>query len=378
MIDIAISDWRLISVTVDDIGPFRDGMRSFSFMGGGGGDQTDSSGPSSFYMLLARNGHGKTTLLESIHGVLGMLANPPIGRFAEFPSRGAVQLDFRATWTIDGDTKTVLLSMWTGAAEPLVVWDSAKLEDEAEASEWAKLGIFMAGSGLSGYQSSNELGMQLFHAITESAGRLPGTLFGTGPELPTVLLFPADRRLSRSDERRVIEAPYNWVYQPAHTFGSEGETWNGSIDNLLVWLEWLENRQLEDLLKEINPLIFPDGEKLLRPPNRQELTTYVSTSSGEHPLSGLSHGERALLQLFVRIMAHMSRNTIILIDEIEIHLHTRWMNTMFQALKALLQSRPSLSIIFTTHDRELIKVFDHKRIEEKIVKGGYLIANDLD
>jgi len=32
---------------------------------------------------------------------------------------------------------------------------------------------------------------------------------------------------------------------------------------------------------------------------------------------------------------HMTGNTIILIDEIETHLHTKYMNRMFQALKAL-------------------------------------------
>jgi predicted ATP-dependent endonuclease of OLD family len=31
----------------------------------------------------------------------------------------------------------------------------------------------------------------------------------------------------------------------------------------------------------------------------------------------------------------MTGNTIILIDEIETHLHTKYMNRMFQALKAL-------------------------------------------
>lgn len=111
---------------------------------------------------------------------------------------------------------------------------------------------------------------------------------------------------------------------------------------------------------------------------RSELTTYVSTPDGRHPLAGLSHGERALLQLFLRTAAHMTRNTILLIDEIEIHLHTKWMNRMFQLLKQLLQRIPTLSIVFSTHSRELAGVFDFKRPEAGIVKGGYVISEDLD
>jgi predicted ATP-dependent endonuclease of OLD family len=111
---------------------------------------------------------------------------------------------------------------------------------------------------------------------------------------------------------------------------------------------------------------------------RAELVSYVNTPEGRHPLNAISHGERALLQLYLRTAAHMSRNTILLIDEVENHLHTRWMNRMFQTLKEMLASIPSLSIVFTTHSRELAEVFDFKRPEPGIVKGGYIIKEGID
>ena len=115
----------------------------------------------------------------------------------------------------------------------------------------------------------------------------------------------------------------------------------------------------------------------MRPPRRREVAAYVSSEGQEHGLEGLSHGERALLQIYLRTVAHMSRNTVILIDEVELHLHTTWVNRMFQVLKALLRSMPTLSIVFTTHDRELVRVFDHRTPERGIVKGGYLITEDI-
>jgi hypothetical protein len=43
----------------------------------------------------------------------------------------------------------------------------------------------------------------------------------------------------------------------------------------------------------------------------------------------------------------------------------------------LVRDVPSLSIIFTTHNREILKVFDHQTPEEGLVKGGFLIEEGL-
>lgn len=379
MTNLVISDWRMIDVTLEGLGPFQNGPETFDFMGDTPSSEAEGTdpGPSNFYMLLARNGRGKTTVLETIHGLFGLLSNPPSGRFENWQAPGRAQVDIRATWTIDGDTRTVLLSIWTGSPEPMMTWEGDRLEDKAQATAWARLGIVRHGGGITLSDATDELGKILFNAIRDQAGMAPGSLFGNTLGLPTVLFFPADRMLKTPAERRVVEAPDNWMYQPAHEFGVDGETWNGSIDNLLVWLAWIGEGELEELLKFVNTRLFAEDMKVLRAPRRQELATYVSTPAGDHPLGGLSHGERALLQLYLRSVAHMTQNTVILIDEVEIHLHTKWMNRMFQALKAMLAEMPALSVIFTTHDRELIAVFDHKRSEPGLVKGGFLIAEDM-
>ncbi|URK89511.1 ATP-binding protein (plasmid) [Rhizobium sp. RCAM05350] len=107
-----------------------------------------------------------------------------------------------------------------------------------------------------------------------------------------------------------------------------------------MWLEWLADRRsdgagdqrVDDLLDFLNILIFKDDpSKSITRPQREELRTYVKTRYGVHSLAALSHGERAMLQILGRTLTHMTSNTIILIDEIEIHLHTRWMNRMFRS-----------------------------------------------
>ena len=44
----------------------------------------------------------------------------------------------------------------------------------------------------------------------------------------------------------------------------------------------------------------------------------------------------------------------------------------------MLREVPTLSIVFTTHNRELIRVFDHNLEEEGLVKGGYMIEDEID
>ena len=143
--------------------------------------------------------------------------------------------------------------------------------------------------------------------------------------MPSVLFFPADRSIASPEDTRRVERPDGFSYQPAHRFVSDGPEWATTIDNLLVWLEWLDDGRLPRLLEFVNERMF-EGEtsKAIRTPRRQELLTYVSTVTGDHPLVDLSHGERALLQFYVRVACSMTGNSVVLIDEVEMHLHSGW------------------------------------------------------
>lgn len=376
--DVQIADWKLLQLTVDGVGPFQNGPQSFSFAGEPTAGDPDP-GPSNLYMLLAKNGYGKTTLLECVYGLFGLLAKPPVGRFAAPGDRGRAQLDVRATWTIDGHTQTVVLSIWAGTDAPLMLWSPDALDAAQASNNWARLGLETTYGAVRPANTTDALGQRLYHSILDARGEAPGALFGADQDMPSVLFFSADRRVGHPDNTRSVERPTGFVYQPAHCFESDGPEWRMTIDNLLVWLEWLDDGRLHDLLEFVNARLFEgESSKAIRPPRRQELLTYVSTSTGDHPLADLSHGERALLQLYVRIACNMTSNTVVLIDEVDTHLHSKWMFRLFAGLKDLLREVPSLSIIFLTHNRELIRVFDHQREEEGLVKGGYLIKDEIE
>lgn len=227
--------------------------------------------------------------------------------------------------------------------------------------------------------ATNELGLIFYRSVREGLGEQPSALAGMSQDLPTVLLFPADRTIVAPTDERVIKRPKNFGFQPAQRFGSDGPDWDGSIDNLLVWLEWLQDDRITDLITFLNQNMFIDEKsKTIRRPSRNELLTYVESSTGSHTLSKLSQGERALLQFYVRTLCHMTRNTVILVDEVENHLHPRWMQRLVAALKTMVrQPGRFVTVIFTTHNMELMETFRHNVPEDGLTKGGNLIEQGM-
>lgn len=382
MTDISFSELRLVQLAVENVGPFREGTQIVKFEGetviGTGSGATRALAPSNLFMLLAKNGAGKTTLLECmclLFGLLGSNSQPPT--YTLGLGRGSrAQLDARMTCTIEDRTQTVLLSLSFGEGGPVVWWSGAELDEIAQASAWAHIAFILSPDGTVS-EASNELGRVIHAHVQEIVGMAPGGLYGEGSDLPCILFFPANRAIFSPRPVKTVSRPTAWGYQPALRFETDGPDWDTSVDNLLIWLEWLDDTRIEALLHYLNTNVFAESGKTIGRPQREALATYVSTVSGIHPLTQLSHGECALLQFFVRTLCHMTQNTVVLIDEIELHLHTRWMNRFFQTLKTLIREVPSLSIVFTTHNRELIKVFDHAAPEEGLVKGGYLIEEGL-
>lgn len=376
MTTFAVTQWQPLHLWLDEIGPFRQGIEHFELFGL---DEHGAVAPANMYMLLAPNGKGKTTALNALYGLFGLLNEPAVGRFADPAERGRAQLDVRATIAVDGAEHTYLLSIWTGTETPLHSWTDQEVRDGAEAEAWAKLGLSAVGGRGFPLTSSDDVGTQLLRAILTQRNEQPTELLGLSQDLPTVLLFPADRTIVAPTEERVVRRPDNFGYQPAQKFGSDGDDWDSSIDNLLVWLEWLDDGRIEDLIEFLNRNLFRDEKaKTIDRPVRRELLTYVRTATGIHPLSGLSQGERALLQFYVRVRAHMTRNTVILVDEVENHLHPRWMQRLVAALKTMARaSGLNVTVIFTTHNMELMDTFRHDLPEEGLVKGGFTIEQEM-
>ena len=381
MADLQIREFRPVKLTLLNVGPFRE-HTEIDFTDTVSADAALTGGAANLYLLVSKNGFGKTTILNSIFLLMNLLRNEDRMGFDVFDldeSAGRIQLDVRAVWTTEDKSSPVLLSIWAGSESPLAAWSEDELERVANASNWAAVGFRLSRTGkVTLSEATNELGRLLITAVRDELGRSPPALWGEGLHLPTAVYFPADRSLRRPPVGgRAVVRPSSWGYQPGFRFEVDGSTWDNSIDNLLVWLAWIQDERIHSLQEFVDKYVFMDGDKSLLEVDRERLWTNIQTPDGTHPLVYLSHGERQVLQLFVRLIVHMTSATLLLIDELEMHLHPRWRIMLLQSIKDLVKNADTLSVILTTHERELIREFDHETPEDGLIKGGFLIKQDL-
>ena len=173
-------------------------------------------------------------------------------------------------------------------------------------------------------------------------------------------------------------------YQPVKTYDRGVQTWSDSPDSLLVWLKWLDANNGTDNLGRMIRIVNEDffgkaykGAKVLMGVRTQPPEGIVKNEGEEHRLDRLSSGEKSILQLLLRIPTDMTRKTIVLIDELDVHLHPNWERLVLIILKKMAQEFPGLTFIFSTHAMEMLDVLDHETEESDLVKGGIILEKEL-
>jgi predicted ATPase len=160
----------------------------------------------------------------------------------------------------------------------------------------------------------------------------------------------------------------------------EGREWRDSLDNLLVWLKWMDDGRFEAAVAAINGRVFKVGDKklfagkTLKGVRKEPPEAIIEADGLEHRLDRLSSGEKSLVQLYLRLGAHMTRNTILFIDEPEVHLHRNWQyETLFTLLELAKSHFPNVSVYMATHSERMMKAFGLNIAEENLRKGAYII-----
>lgn len=362
--------FSLVGLSLLDIGPLR-GLTRVPLL--------DPTGyPTNIFLVMGPNGAGKTTMLDAIYTAMALLksrTSPAYGNESLDQGRGAIQLD--ALVQLDDGSRSVrrLLSIVVGGDVPLKLFGDDELEALDIRDE--QLLLFMGRRTPLGpverLPTSHREALEFSDAILERLGEHPSSLWGTSMVLPTVLYFHSDRGIRRPPTRdRAIVRPENLGYSPAHLFGPDGTNWADSMENLLVWFAWLGDEREAVCREIVNELVFK-GTKRLAEIDRQELSIPVETESGRHRLDQLSSGERQLVQLAIRIVAHMTSSTIVLIDETEQHLHTVMRRRLINILKDWAREREGLSFVLTSHQADSMRLLAPKQIEQGLHKSGCLV-----
>ncbi|MFN3594105.1 MAG: ATP-binding protein [Thiobacillaceae bacterium] len=259
-----------MQLTVENIGPFRSHVQTFSFL------HHELGEPCNFYLFISQNGYGKTTLLELMAALMGMLgqAEPQPFHFAPLDQEGGrAQWDIRVKLTHEGQTKTVVLSLLAGRLGEdvaLKVWGEDELA-KVSAIGWHRLGHRVNEVGrLLPIGGNDDLVQALHAAVRAGLRRSVGEFEAPTLTLPTLLFFSAYRDIVAipTHECAIIE-PEDWGYAPVHRFDKEGGRWRTSLDNLLVWLKWLDDGRFEKARQIIHERVFAGSTKYLRDVRRQ-------------------------------------------------------------------------------------------------------------
>jgi len=404
MDNLFIYEFKPLFLTLDKIAFFQN-IYSIDFT-------DEKNRPSNFFMMVSPNGMGKTTALEIFSCLSDLLGKKDIDGYdhEDLDKRnGRAQLDFWVRLRWQGRNLSIVLTVLAGAIGEqtfLKPWSAEDLQT-FNAESWRKTGFRSPVPGR--YESiankADDLLQDLLATFRVASETVADEGFlQPGFHLPTVLYLSAYRDIpypnndnhdciphpNHSVMERSIAMPEHWRYQPLHAFEAHSAYWKNSLDNLLVWLKWLDNgsfdkaRDLinEQVFTETSPSLNPDKDKFkyLKDVRRNPPEAIIDTGNGQtHRLDRLSSGEKSLAYLFLRIGAHCTSNTIILIDEMDIHLHIRWQHRLYNALEKMVKDNPGFTIMMTTHSLEILQRFTATMGQERegIFMAGELIETDL-
>lgn len=385
---LQVQHFQPIALHVRDLGPFQGRTETVDFT-------DEESKPCNLFLLLSKNGRGKTNLLESLSYLLGML-DPRRAEDAAVPlwlrdhRQATLQLDLRAVLSRGAGGRAILISIVAGRDDDpqLRSWSPEQME-EIRADSWIRIGY---GGGhrpqlrhkilVPRDDEALLLYEDLRRFLTDAQERPPAGFEDSVEQAPTQLFFTANRDIVRTpdQEERSITRPRAWDWHLQHRFDQEGQRWIDSLDNLLVWMDWLRDGRLERAQKLINERVFRGTSKFLEGVRKDPPEAMVNNENSRHRLDQLSSGERSMVQLLLRLGAHMTLNTWLVIDEMDIHLHPGLEHRMMKLFKELVENNPGLTIIATAQSREILQGFAFHLNENRrgIRKGGHLLVDDMN
>lgn len=408
-----------VALHVQGLGPFTDHTQSFWF-------EDKEHTPTNLYLIVGVNGLGKTTLLECIATLLGLLdgglrANPPPEpEWLTDHDNARAQLDVLVELSEGDGARRGILSLVLcrvrGLRHPTIFqWLPKDLDDHGcdfearlasyrpnSSLEWLELAFNKAGE-------TDDHATELIRGLREHIERARSSPAGNDlmapiEDAPALLLFTSHRDLLPRvpTEQRAISQPPEWNHSLVRRFDVE-RGWASSLDHLLVWLDYIDGRRPPELGRSrfdqardlLNKHLFLEERglpsKTLLGVNRERLQTVVRVETpnpaggaplrSEHTLDRLSSGEKAFAQILVRLGVHLTRNTIVLIDESDLHLHPRWERGLMWSLKQLAcwssENDHHLSFIVSSHSTDMITVFNVHKKERGLVKEGFILDDDL-
>lgn len=331
-------------------------------------------------VIAARNGRGKTTVLEAVAAALG----PFVGAFDEGHAEHIKQTDVRR--------KPVGVLGMNELQFPVVI--SADLRDGNR--------TVVSERRLNGVKSRTTT-KDALDLIRWGKGLQEAVRKGKPVDLPVVVYYNS-QRLARSEKntgtltKTIITASRMASYSDSlsSTVSSYAQLqyWMKSMTLAVVQQEYIHHNlgpssqandsqrrvsnQQADLLRSVSlaveTVVHGEGWHDFKYDISHGALTMRHVEHGELPVSFLSDGIRAVVALTADLAVRCARlnghfgdraslqsSGIVLIDEIELHLHPAWQQRIVQGLR---NAFPKLQLILTTHSPQVLSTIERASIRE--------------
>ena len=349
-------------------------------------------------VIIGENGAGKTSLLDATFHLLTLLVQKirgqnPNMKHLENPA------DVR-NGTLEAITE---ISVSVAASQPNTQNGSPSEEIVEYLLEW--FAYLTADEGYSpDEKSDSDTFRHLDEVVQNQSSWLKENFYATEPKdinLPLVAYYPCEK----ADEWAATK-PANGKNGRQTIFNGYDGMSNGSAFNFadfFEWFKWRENlvkqngedlpheiatRAIYDMLNDDAPIFqnlrmdyanIKEGEMLID--KAEEVKNVRQLSSGEKTLISLvSDLARRLCILNPQKPNPLEGNGIVLIDEIDLHLHPRWQRKVVPQLQ---KTFPNIQFVVTTHSpfvlqnvpSESIFVLDDGKISDK---KYHALGRDID
>ena len=184
-----------------------------------------------------------------------------------------------------------------------------------------------------------------------------------------LLYFPHDRRLGKTNSGPTIEQPpkeRRWLFR-----FSPYDQWQGSLEQLWVWQNYLDLEQSAEGRKNLKPFvelvenILGAGRKITIKEGRVSVTPSWDISNdtlNRVRLDQLPSGEQQCLLLFGELARRRRQGVVITLDEPEISLHPTLQRKLVHRLRQLARGLDG-QLILATHSLEILRaVHESERV----------------
>jgi predicted ATPase len=330
-------------------------------------DFTDYLGrPRPISLIVGPNGSGKTSILDAVHVVVKVFENPAV------PSlRDGLQYNVQQLVRGRGNIAKIIFkySIEKDEAEAINnVYSSLSLNQHFDLAKAAQPPLNNPVEVLWTFPNINLSSRSAYYYEyrTENPVKVLGARGRASQAVARNVQYPEifDRigGVCYLDQRRTVRLFNNINREDSEEFKAHSDVLYWLNDYYRKDFTWNEDKFGESYWKRVkrlfNKICFP--AELVGLESGPSSDTLILKRNGiEYDLYQMSSGEHQILRILVGLAADTAKNSIVLIDEIELHLHPAWQKKLIQVLR---EDDSNNQYIFTTHSPTVTKMFYNSEI----------------